>query len=141
MTTYFYIRLQDSLPIERSTAIEAEEAPELLEGWDAVWTGQEWIDYVLSIPVIEPVTPENATQVSDFYDMYIDNYTTFRNALIAIVEGLGEGDEEQGFNNLNATEREFVALNGIGSKAQIDSVLSESTKQTIDFLITKQVIQ
>lgn len=140
MATYFYIRLQDSLPIERSTAIEAEEAPELLEGWDAVWTGQEWIDYVLSIPVIEPVTPENATQVSDFYDMYIDNYTTFRNALIAIVEGLGEGDEEQGFNNLNATEREFVALNGIGSKAQIDSVLSESTKQTIDFLISKQLL-
>lgn len=141
MTTYFYIRLQGGLPIERSVAIEADEAPELLEGWDEVWTEQEWIDYVLSIPVEEPLTPENATQVSDFYEMHIDNYTAFRNALIAIVEGLGEGDEVQGFNNLNATEREFVALNGVGSKAQIDSVLSEPTKQTIDFLITKQVIQ
>lgn len=141
MTTYFYIRLQGDLPIERSVAIEADEAPELLEGWDEVWTEQEWIDYVLSIPVEEPLTPETATQVSDFYDMTIDNYDSFRTHLLAIVEALGNGDESVGFDNLNATEREFVALNGIGSASQIASVLSEPTKETLAFLTSKQALK
>ncbi len=141
MTYYFYIRLQDGLPIERSVAFASEELPELEEGWDAVWTEQEWIEYVESIPMPEPVTPETATQISDFYDMHIDSYIDFRTHLLALVETLGEGSESNGFDNLNAAEQEFVALNSIGSVAQIASVLSEPTKQTIDFLTTKQVIR
>lgn len=141
MSYYFYIRLQDGLPIERSIAVQSEIVPELLGGWDAVWSEQEWIDYVLSIPVIEPITPETATQVSDFYDMTIDNYNSFRTHLLAIVEALGEGDEAVGFDTLNATEREFVALNGIGSASQIASVLSEPTKETIAFLTSKYALR
>lgn len=141
MTYYFYIRLQDGLPIERSVAFASEELPAVAEGWDAVWTEQEWIDYVESIPVVTTVTPETATRISDFYEMHIDSYIDFRTHLLALVETLGEGDEEQGFDNLSAAEQEFVALNGIGSKTQIDSVLSEPTKQTLDFLTNKQVIQ
>ena len=79
--------------------------------------------------------------MSEFYDLVIDNYNTFRSYLKALVESFGNGDEVVGFDTLSAAEREFVALNGIGSKAQIDSVLAEPTKQTIDFLNSKQVLK
>lgn len=127
-------------PYERSQSFDEE--PTLEDGWDEVWTQDNWDNYVASIPPPpEPVYPETATQVSDFYDMTIDNYDSFRTHLLAIVEALGNGDESVGFDNLNATEREFVALNGIGSKTQIDSVLDEPTKRTIEFLILKQVLK
>jgi hypothetical protein len=132
----YAIKLVEGTPKE-FILIEGNTVP---DGYDVVWSETQWNNYVESVISVIILTPETATQVIDFYDMVIDNYNTFRTALLAIVEGLGEGDEIVGFNTLDATEREFVALNGIGSKAQIDSVLSEPTKQTIDFLTSKQVI-
>ena len=141
MSHYLYIRTQNGIPIERSLPIESEELPTLLSGWDEVWTETQWDVYIASIPVQIIITPESATQVSDFYEMAIYNYDAYRTRLKAIVEALGGGDESVGFTTLNATEQEFVALNGIGTKTQIDSVLTEPTKQTIDFLTSKQALK
>ncbi len=141
MATYFYIKISNGLPIEKSQPIESEEVPEVPEGWDEVWTAQQWTDYVNSIPTPDPITPDNATTIADFVDMPIDNYLQYRNALLAIVVALGEGSEEHGFESANATEREFIALNAIGTTAQINSVLTDPSKQSIDFLMTKQAFK
>lgn len=142
MSHYFYIKLnEEGAPIERSLPIESEEMPPVPIGWDAVWTQTEWDEYVASIPIPIEITPETATQISDFYDMPIDDYNYFRSYLLAMVVNLGGGSEEAGFDTLDATEKNFVALNAIGTAFQIASVLSEPSKETIIFFNEKQVLK
>lgn len=138
---YYYIKFSNEIPIERSESFESENSPEIIDSWEAVWTEAEWNNYVASIPIIEAPSPENSTAISDFYDMVIDNYSAFRESLLNIVLNLGEGNMENGFETLTNTEKEFVALNAIGTKEQIDSVLFEPSVQMLDFLSQKQVLK
>jgi len=137
--TYFYIKLNNGVAYERSVGFESETLPEVVNGWDAVWTLNEWNDYVASIPAPTAPTEDSAASLADFMSLIPSSYQYFRYKLIEFVNA--SGTEESVFDAATIEEKIFLALNGVGTVAQIANTLSEPTKETINYLTNLNSLQ
>lgn len=131
---WYYILLVADVVQQRSTEIEAEERPEPIPPYNETWSEEEWQEYAESVPN-DPLTIWNARSIAQFEQLINDgllktDYKDFRiNMWTCIVNTLG------GWSALTTAQKEFVALNRLGTKAQRAAALTDEEQQILNYLL------
>lgn len=127
--TYYLVLYVGGVVTEKSGAIESETPPPITEPYNEVWTEQEWQDYLNSLTPPPPPTIDELMTVQTISD-YADFRSDLKNAM----------DSAGGFDACTTEQKEFLALNLLGTMAQRATVLTDENAQVLQFQLDKGIM-
>jgi hypothetical protein len=75
METYYLVQIINGSPVSKTTAIESDSIPNIVEPFTDVWTEQQWFDFMNSVPEhTDVLSKEEIHKLAENYqDLYYDN--------------------------------------------------------------------